>query len=365
MKLISLLFGMSILRRGSSASAGTLWPKTGTFASRAGIAGEAASGDRHHGPIRLLAAVGGILALLPGCPEETQTPGISRKSGFIAVVGADRNDAHWPVFEAAAQADWVGRLIRAEAPPTRSANLQGQLIRRLRDEGMRGLCVEVVDAGAMSGLLEQLRSSGVPVVTMLAPVISSSTFPYAGIDADKLSRALVAALFEHLSDEDTIGVLSDRSSDWLQRVRVEMLKEIATRPTVSVLRDLDCGGDAERAVELLAAALEKYPGIDGWVSLGDWPYRGAAGEWALPPLITPGPFPNYGRHISEGHCRAMIVPDYAGIVRRAVEICDGQVDQEVLQVETYYAPSKIITADNLAEFEKRWSTKAGRAAGGD
>jgi ABC-type sugar transport system substrate-binding protein len=307
--------------------------------------------------IALLAASAGSAACRPQSPHaEVEI------SGFIAVVGVGESDPLWPVLQAATarfHRQTPTAHVRAEAPPTRSVNLQIQLVRRLRREGMRGCCLQVSDPQATVGVLEALRADGAVVVTMMQPVETSEPFLHAGINEREVGAALADGLADQVPEQATLGVLYD-SSDHGTRLRHEAFQLRMVRyPRLTVLRSLDCGGEPAAAVRLIRETTKRFPGIDGWAAMGTWPLLARAENQTLLPegraLVLPGPLADFDVLVDEGTCQAIVVTDYHEIVSRALQMCWLTVRRETLQLRRFEPPARIVTAENLSEFRKEWA----------
>lgn len=316
-------------------------------------------------PLRRTALTVLAAAMLPGiCNCSPQSADESAKgTGFIAVVGSGRPDPLWPVVRATAlHFAELAPLppIRASAPAEISPNLQLQMLGALRDDGMRGLCIQVVDAEAVAAELESLRAHGVVVVTMMRTVASPTPFLHSGIDPDTMGAALAEALADQLPQGGTIAVLHHDEHHIFRRRHRGFQRRLVTLPGLTVLRDLDCGGSPSRAVELMGQVMERFPGIDGWAVMGSWPLdHPEDGRPLLPAncaLMVPGPLADIAGELSAGRCRAVVVADYSEIVTRALGMCRTVLEKEMVQVQTYEAPLRAVTRETLGAFQRDWAS---------
>lgn len=309
-----------------------------------------------------------VLAGWTACrPGPARTPRAA--AGFIAVVGASEQDPLWPILKTSTAwfRQFAGEMeVRVEAPPLASPNLQAELIDRLRKDGARGLCVQVIDPRASVGLLESLRSSGVVVVTMLRRVESGEPFLHCGVDPREVGVALAHALAERVASGGTVGVLYADDDDVCRLRRAGFKREFARHPRLTVLRELDCRGDAATAVRLMRETTERFPGIDGWVAMGSWPLHVAdEGRPLLPPgcaLVLPGPLADPVGAIRSGKCQALVVAeDYRQIVTQALEMCLLSVDQQIVHRRVLEVPARRVTRQTLPEFARDWALWSGAA----
>lgn len=309
------------------------------------------------------------LLLLTGpaaCRPDSSEPD-RQSTGFIALVGAGRSDPLWPILQASAEEFQKNQLrveIRVEAPAVVSPNLQGQLIRQLRDQGLRGLCVQVIDPRAAARLLESLRSRGVVVVTMMRRIESPDPFLHCGIDPWKEGASLAQALAERIPDRGTVGVIYDDSDETRRLRRAGFNRQFAQHAGLTVLRELDCRGDAVAAVRSMREAMERFPGIDGWAAMDTWPLEGANDGAPLLPegcvLVLPGLAADPVGVIRSGRCQALVLAkDYRQIVRRALEMCLLSLDRQLVRRRVFEARTEIVTRQTVDQFERDWAAWTG------
>lgn len=252
---------------------------------------------RYAVPMKSLLTAGVISAIaLAGCSREKSAEE-PEPAGFIAVVGAGDGDPLWPVLAATASrhvAAWQAMPVRIEAPPQVSSNAQTQLIRKLEAEGMRALCVQVVDVDASRSLLESLRRRGVVVVTMIDEVRVSPPFHHCGWDERALGRKMAVALGEALYGQGLEGIsdpnlgmkeiaiiapsalIASMASDHqaesvgpaIRRYRA-FRSALAKRSAIEVLEEGSYDNPSELPVAIERIA-ERFPTLDGWVLADGW-----------------------------------------------------------------------------------------------
>ncbi|MHC4429304.1 MAG: substrate-binding domain-containing protein [Planctomycetota bacterium] len=301
-------------------------------------------------------------------PESSQQR--REATASIAVVGAGETDPLWPVLQTAAakfQGRTGGANVRVAAPRSVSANLQGQLIRRLYEEGTRGLCVQVIDPIASAKLLESLRARGAVVVTMMRSVESQDPFLHCGIDPADMGTALAQAVAEQVPQGGTIGVLYADSDAVYRLRRGGFNRQFVRYPRLTMLRELDCRGDAALAVKMMREAMERFPGIDGWVAMDSWSLQlPDDGRPLLPSgcaLVLPGPLADPVSAIRSGRCQALVIAkDYQEIVTQALEMCLLVLDQQMVHRRFFEVPTRCVTLQTLTGFEEDWASWTGADA---
>jgi len=313
--------------------------------------------------IRWISLAVGLVILAGGCrPDRPRT--LAKQVGFMAVVGAGQADPLWPVIRGSAErfvrtlAVGLDLRVRIQAPETVSPDQQAQLIRRLHDQGMRGLCVQIGQPPIPARLLESLRSEGVVVVTMMRQVKSKQPFLHSGINPYDLGAALAQAVAQQVPQRGTLGLLYADKDDVDRRRLAGFRSRIPRFPRLSVLRELDCAGEPATAGRMIRQTMERFPGIDGWVSLGSWPLRiEGDGQPLLPeqcPLVVPGPASDFAEQLTRGHCRTIVMADYHVAVSRALHMCLLSLQREVVDLRLYEAPFKPVTLETLPQFQRDW-----------
>ena len=301
------------------------------------------------------------LVLAISCSPRSRAP-TNMDEGFVAVVGAGQDDPLWPALRGSAlrQRISLGQIpIRAEAPPMVSSRAQAQLIRKLRAEGMRALCVQVIDSKAIAPQLERLANEGVVVVTMVHAVGGSAALMHSGVDQRLVGEALAEVIAEGLQNKGTIAVLHAGAKwEYAQERYDAFSARIKRYPLIRVLREFDCAGDPRRARDAVRRCMERFPRLNGWVALDNWPLRGlAADRPLLPPsckLVTTGASPAVWDHLSAGGCFAMIATNPEQIARHAVLKCASTLERRVVRRRTYLAEPRPIWASNLHAYKLEW-----------
>jgi ribose transport system substrate-binding protein len=309
----------------------------------------------------LVALVPLLVSLACGCEPE---PNVAREEmkGVIAFVGVAGDDPIWRVLEATAlrQQDTVGHLsIRVATPENPTANAQVRLLRRLYSPRMRGLCIQPADGRAMQEILEELRSKGVAVVTMLETVPSHMDFMHAGVDDMAIGRAMADAIHDAVGSEGTIAIIHDEQRDVHYTDRYLGFQErLRNTPGIHVLRELDCKNNEFVARRQLRDFMERFPRLNGWVSIDDWPLRLIDPEERLLPasctMVTYNPLPQYWPLIRNGTCHAIIGARYDLVAERAIHMCAAALYGELPSTGSYAAPPVTVTARNLTVFKLDW-----------
>lgn len=311
--------------------------------------------------------LGGILLALAasgsgGCERTGEPAGVAAQEGFIAFIGASADDPLWPTLSATAERfrGGLGGLdLRVAAPALRSPIEQIALLRSLQSSDMRGLCIEPADTVIMRDILCELQVKGVAIVTVMTPIACEDPLPMAGVDEMAVGQALADAVVNALAGKGGIAVmtqgdgspaLADRTMGFHERLRQS--------PAVAILREMDCGGKPIVAERMMRDYLERFPRLDAWVTLDNWPLREREAEGRLLPetcrLVTTAPYPRYWPLLYDGTCAALVGCEYERIAREALRMCVNAVRGEPLPVSHYLAPPVTVTIQNLNWYRQSW-----------
>ena len=208
---------------------------------------------RHH-IIHLLIA--SMIVALVGCedlgvPNSAQSARQSKPNkdidGFIVFMGASEDDPLWRPLRASAErfcATMGSFELKVAAPTISEANAQAALINQLRCPEMRGLCIVPADLIIMKEVLEEVRSAGIAVVTIMQRPESRDKFMFVGLDQMAIGRAMADTVFDALDGKGTIALMHGSGTGQEESDRYFGFKErVSQLPAIAVLRELDCEGN--------------------------------------------------------------------------------------------------------------------------
>ena len=309
--------------------------------------------------------------LLPGCDPSPTPSGVRQDRRFIAVVGAGQDDPLWPVVSASAERcrPGLGKLeLRTAAPEGVSVNAQARLIRQLQDEGLKGLCIQVIDPKATEAILRRLVKDGIVVVTLVREVASSEPYMHCGVSETSVGEAMADLVAEALREKGTLAVLHADAGQPHSRERHQAFNaRLQGYAQLTVLREFDCGGDPARSRDLIRQCMARYPRLNAWVSLDNWPLIGLGSQPLLPPgckLVTSDPNPSVWEALADGRCHAMVGADYGTIVRQALERCATAMEGNIVRSRTYLAPPRRVWAGDLHAYKLDWYAWCSTHTGG-
>lgn len=299
---------------------------------------------------------------LTSCEESSQPLAVDASIGFIAFVGSHQDDPLWPTFRATAERyreGLTGFDLVTRAPKSRSVEEQIRILRELHSPEMRGLCIEPVDPQAIRELLCDLQTKGVAVVTMMQPMECEDPLPFSGVDELAVGRAIAEALREAVDGQGTVAILTSSKADRHLSDRILGFEERMRLETgLTVLKELDCAGDSSAGEAMVREYVERFPRLNAWAAMDNWPLRESDGERRLLPegcqMVTTTPLPRYWPRLRDRTCAALIGARYDRIAESALRMCASVARSEPLQSTAYLAPSVTVTERNLSWFRKNW-----------
>lgn len=304
-----------------------------------------------------------LLALLPACRRQADSPSAEPK-GFLAIVGVGQDDPLWPVLSATAVRTY-GDLglsyppIRTVAPETTSVNQQKNLLLRMHDEGMVAACIQVTDAAGLTGTIDALAAQGVRIVTMIERIETDVRHTHVGFNDQAIGTALADAVAEAVDQKGTIAVLHADSVNRASVKRHAAFRDrIARFPDVRVILDFDCHADPRQAETIIRQVMRRYPRLNGWALMDNWPLRAGNDRSPLLPagchIVSVDPFPSTWSRFEKDQVFAMIASDYELLAERALTAGVSEVIGTVLMPVSFEAPVRTVRATGLDKFKLDW-----------
>ncbi len=311
--------------------------------------------------LRLVSVV--LLLLLPASCDRPGDAGSTSPRGRIriAVVGAAESDPLWPVLRNGAlraQRDFGRVAIETFAPSVPSAEAQSELLRSLRDRDFLAVCVQVAEPEALRPALEDVRSAGVFVVTLMRPVSSSQPFHHCGPDEAEIGRALADALVESIERTGIIAVLTgDGAADPRARVFRDRIREHAD---VHVLRELSDEGTPEQVWAATQEFCSRYPRLTALALVSEGLLEDPL-LWSVPlapdscKVFGVGPLPARWPLLANRWCHALVGAEYGEIGYKAIQWCIVVARKGELPPQAYAVPVRVVWCSGLDAWKAQWA----------
>ncbi len=313
-----------------------------------------------------------------GTPVAPVTPQASGKPTRV-VVGVIAKSQQNPVFQAARTgaldaakdlsakygveivADW-------QTPTQEDAQRQASIIEQLVSKGVDGIAISCTDGQVVRGPIDAAVARGVVVVTFDSDSPDSKRMAYYGINDVDAGRAVMRELAKAMGTGGPVAVLSGTQTapNLNARIRgvreeLETLKDRGfTLKEVYYTRE-----DAAAAAGFVQQVQTSNPDIAGWAMVGGWPLftqnalNGIADRGVK--VVSVDHLPAQLEYVRRGEVQALIGQDCYGwgyeSVRMIVEkLLEGKTPaNEIVNFEL-----KIVTKENVGEFEGLWDRWLGR-----
>src|SRR5690606_29281674 len=113
-------------------------------------------------------------------------------------------------------------------------------------------------------------------------------------------------------------------------------------------------GNSVEARRVIRERMERYPRLDAWVWLDDWPLRD---ETDLDALIGPtckvvtfGGYPGQWPLLRSGRLPVVVTADFSELGARAVQFCDTALREPSRFESRYHAPLRTVWSITLDAF---------------
>jgi ribose transport system substrate-binding protein len=274
-----------------------------------------------------------------------------------------------PVFEyarigAEREADRLGGIeIIWRGPETTDELRQKEIFESLVAQRVDGIAISCLNADLMTSAIDAAIEAGVPVITWDADAPRSKRIAFYGVNDVEGGRALGEGMVQLLDGQGRVAALTSLGADNLHK-RLEGVMQVLDRhPGIEVVEVFDVRDDAVRASEVIASAMQRYPDLDGWISVGGWPLFARNALDVIDPArtkfvsfdtIPPGP-----EILREGRVQLLVGQKYFGWGSESVRLLQRILSGEQLETEHYYSGIDLVTRDNVDAYETQWRQWAG------
>jgi ribose transport system substrate-binding protein len=271
---------------------------------------------------------------------------------------------HIPVFDyarigaerAAQQLGGIEVLWRA--PETTDEIRQKEILESFIAQRVDGIAISCLNGDLLTDAIDRAVDGGIPVITWDSDAPKSKRLAFYGVNDVEAGRALGEGLANLIGGKGKVAMITSLGADNLQK-RLDGAKEaLQQHPGITIVEVFDMRDDAVRVAEVIASAAQRYPDLDGWLSVGGWPVfvRNALDpidpkRTKVVPFDTIPPAPDILR---AGKVQLLIGQKYFGwgeeSVRLLKRIVDGHRPREVYQ----YSGMDVVTRENLDAYLAQW-----------
>src|SRR5262249_1002239 len=113
--------------------------------------------------------------------------------------------------------------------------------------------------------------SGIPVITWDSDAPKSKRLAFYGVNDVEGGRALGDGLATLIDQKGKVAIITALGADNLQKRLEGAQGALKKYPGIEDAEVFDVKDAAVRVAEVIASASQRYPDLDGWLSVGGWP----------------------------------------------------------------------------------------------
>ncbi len=314
--------------------------------------------DNRQSAISLLCAAAVALTLLFGCSQPPEGP---RQLRFAFIPKA----LHIPVFRYArtgaerAARELGGIEIIWRGAETTDEIRQKEILESFIAQRVDGIAISCLNGDLLTDAINRAVGAGIPVVTWDSDAPKSKRQAFYGVNDVEAGRALGDGLAKLLGGRGRVAIITALGADNLQK-RLDGAREaLGHYADIHIVEVFDIRDDAVRVAEVIASATQRYPDLDGWLSVGGWPVfvRNALDpvDPARTKVVALDTIPPAPDLLRAGKVQLLIGQKYFGwgseSVRLLKRIIAGDRPQQVYQ----YSGMDIVTRENLDAYLRQWA----------
>ncbi|HUI27828.1 MAG TPA: sugar-binding protein [Candidatus Kryptonia bacterium] len=299
-----------------------------------------------------------IAVLLPllGCSNHSDQP---RKLRFAIIPKA----VHIPVFEyariaAERAAKELGVEVVWRGAETTDEIRQKEILESFVSQRVDGIAISCLNGDLLTDAIDRAVDSGIPVITWDSDAPKSKRLAFYGVNDVEGGRALGDGLAKLLNGKGRVALITSLGADNLQKRLEGAQAALAQYSGIDVVETFDVRDDAVRVAEVIASASQRYPDLDGWLSVGGWPVfvRNALDpvDTTRTKVVAFDTIPPAPDLLRAGKVQLLIGQKYFGwgeeSVRLLKQIADGRRPTEVY----HYSGIDVVTRDNLDAYLAQW-----------
>ena len=297
-------------------------------------------------------------ALLAGCSSPPSDQ--KRKLRFAVIPKA----LHIPVFDYARKgaervAQELGDVeVLWRGPEATDEIRQKEIFESFIAQRVDGIAISCLNGDLLTDAINHAVDAGIPVITWDSDAPMSRRLAFYGVNDVEGGRALGKGLADLIGGRGKVAIITSVGADNLQK-RLDGARAALDEYTdIEVVEIFDIRDDAVRVSEVIASATERYPNLDGWLSVGGWPVfvRNAldpvdSSRTKVVAFDTIPPAPDLLR---AGKVQLLVGQKYFGWGEQSVRLLRRLAAGEKLERVFFYSGIDLVTRDNLDAYLEQW-----------
>lgn len=305
-------------------------------------------------PVRTLLIV--LLLALAGCSE----PG-EKRLRFAIIPKA----LHIPVFEyarigAEREAQRLGVEVIWRGPESTDEIRQKEILESFIAQRVDGIAISCLNGDLLTDAIDRAVAAGIPVVTWDSDAPRSRRQAFYGVNDIDGGRALGDGLARLLDGKGRVAIITALGADNLQKRLEGARAALAAHPGITVVEEFDVKDDAVRVAEIIASASQRYPDLDGWLSVGGWPVFVRNALDPVDPTRTKvvafDTIPPAPDLLRAGKVQLLVGQKYFGWGEESVKLLHRLATGQPVGEVFHYSGIDLVTRDNVDAYVEQWKT---------
>jgi ribose transport system substrate-binding protein len=305
----------------------------------------------------VVVATAALVMGVAGCRGDASAPRVLR---FAFIPKA----LHIPVFEYArigaerAAARLGGIEVIWRGPESTDEIRQKEILESFIAQRVDGIAISCLNGDLLTDAIDRAVAAGIPVVTWDSDAPKSRRAAFYGVNDIEGGRALGEGLARLLDGHGKVAIITALGADNLEKRLEGARAALAAHPEISVVEVFDVKDDAVRVAEIIAAASQRHPDLDGWLSVGGWPVfvRNALDpvDPARTKVVAFDTIPPAPDLLRAGKVQLLVGQKYFGWGEESVKLLKDVVDGHPPANAFQYSGIDLVTRDNLDDYLAQW-----------
>ena len=270
-----------------------------------------------------------------------------------------------PVFDyankgAQREATTLGNIEVIYRGPDHSDELkQKEILESFIAQRVDGIAISCLNGDLLTDAIDRAVDAGIPIVTWDSDAPKSKRIVFYGVNDVEAGGALGDALGKLLGGRGRVAMITSLGADNLQK-RLDGAKAALRQfPGIEIVETFDVRDDAVRVAEVVASATQRYPDLDGWLSVGGWPVfvRNALDpiDPARTKVVAFDTIPPAPDLLRSGKVQLLVGQKYFGWGEESVRLLKRIIDGERPAQPYQYSGMDLVTRDNLDAYLEQWA----------
>ncbi|HEY3130614.1 MAG TPA: sugar-binding protein [Acidobacteriota bacterium] len=244
------------------------------------------------------------------------------------------------------------------APETADELKQKEILESFITQRVDGIAISCINGDFLTDTINKAMDAGIPVLTWDADAPKSKRIAYYGVDDFAGGQTLGDGAAKLLGGKGKVAIITSVGAYNLKRRLDGVEDSLKKYPEMKVIEIFDTKEDTFLCAQIIASAMNKYPDLDAWISVGGWP---AFSRNTLAPIDpqrtkfvcfdTIPPAPDLLR---EGKVQLLVGQKYFGWGSEPVKILVDYKAGKRPPNPIIYSGVDVVTRDNVDQYVEQW-----------